>query len=32
VTRRLAVRCGGRLALTSRGLDLHSAVAARLME
>jgi oxygen-independent coproporphyrinogen-3 oxidase len=32
VARRLAVRRGGRLALTSRGLDLHSAVAARLME
>jgi len=32
VARRLAVRRAGRLALTSRGLDLHSAVVARLME
>jgi oxygen-independent coproporphyrinogen-3 oxidase len=32
VARRLAVRRGGRLVLTSRGLDLHSAVAARLLE
>jgi putative oxygen-independent coproporphyrinogen III oxidase len=30
--RRLAVRRGGRLALTSRGMDLHSAVVERLIE
>jgi oxygen-independent coproporphyrinogen-3 oxidase len=32
LARRLAVRCGGRLVLTSRGMDLHSAVAERLLE
>jgi oxygen-independent coproporphyrinogen-3 oxidase len=32
VSRRLAVRRGGRLVLTSRGLDLHTAVAGRLMD
>lgn len=32
VRRRLAVRCGGRLVLTSRGMDLHSAIAERLFE
>ena len=32
VARRLAVRRAGRLVLTSRGLDVHTAVAARLLE
>ncbi len=32
VRHRLAVRRGGRLVLTSRGLDLHSALAERLFE
>ncbi len=32
VRRRLAVRRGGRLVLTSRGMDLHSALAERLFE
>jgi oxygen-independent coproporphyrinogen-3 oxidase len=32
VGRRLAVCRAGRLVLTSRGLDLHSAIAARLLE
>jgi putative oxygen-independent coproporphyrinogen III oxidase len=32
VARRLAVRRGGRLVLTSRGLDVHTAVAGRLLE
>jgi len=32
VSRRLAVRRGGRLLLTARGMDLHSAVAERLFE
>jgi oxygen-independent coproporphyrinogen-3 oxidase len=32
LARRLAVRRGGRLVLTSRGMDLHSAVAERLVE
>ncbi len=32
VAHRLAVRRGGRLVLTSRGLDVHTAVAARLLE
>jgi oxygen-independent coproporphyrinogen-3 oxidase len=32
VRRRLAVRRGGRLVLTSRGLDLHSSIAGRLFE
>jgi oxygen-independent coproporphyrinogen-3 oxidase len=32
VRRRLAVRRGGRLVLTSRGMDLHSAVSERLFE
>jgi oxygen-independent coproporphyrinogen-3 oxidase len=32
VRRRLAVRRGGRLVLTSRGLDLHSALSERLFE
>jgi oxygen-independent coproporphyrinogen-3 oxidase len=30
VRARLAARRGGRLALTSRGMDLHTSVAARL--
>jgi oxygen-independent coproporphyrinogen-3 oxidase len=32
VARRLAVRRGGRLVLTTRGLDVHTAVAGRLFE
>ncbi|MFL5263503.1 MAG: radical SAM family heme chaperone HemW [Anaeromyxobacteraceae bacterium] len=32
VRARLAVRAGGRLVLTSRGMDVHSAVVERLME
>jgi oxygen-independent coproporphyrinogen-3 oxidase len=32
VRRRLAVRRAGRLVLTSRGMDLHSALAERLFE
>jgi oxygen-independent coproporphyrinogen-3 oxidase len=32
VSRRLAVRRAGRLVLTSRGLDVHTAIAARLLE
>jgi oxygen-independent coproporphyrinogen-3 oxidase len=32
VRRRLAVRRGDRLVLTSRGMDVHSAVAERLFE
>jgi len=32
VRRRLAVRRGGRLVLTSRGMDLHSALSERLFE
>jgi oxygen-independent coproporphyrinogen-3 oxidase len=32
LARRLAVRRGGRLVLTSRGMDLHSAVAERLVD
>ena len=32
VRRRLAVRRAGRLVLTSRGMDLHSALSERLFE